>query len=189
MKESYFSKNMNKLQKIPSENFWREATGGETLYRWLLTGAGSKVAGVFFVLKRASNPFQNRREAPDGSHYPMVERPARNLFLKIEYIIGKVSRNTLSMCCPMRLKSRRYRFYLSAGTVFIRCGKRGEIPRVDSTQHLPEDENKRPQGWKQHLQFSETETEVTYQPGEKRHSSPGAIHGPGIRLCANLPER
>jgi len=74
---------MNNREKIPSDNLWREATAGETLYRWLLKGAGSKMPGVFFVFKRVSNPFKNRREAshrltlPDGYRIYQCEMQTR----------------------------------------------------------------------------------------------------------------
>ncbi|MGV8134996.1 MAG: hypothetical protein AB2L20_07260 [Mangrovibacterium sp.] len=54
---------MNKHQKIPFDRLWQEATRGETLNRWSATGAGCYMSGVFFVFKRASNPFKNRQEA------------------------------------------------------------------------------------------------------------------------------
>ncbi len=63
MKGNCCSKNMNKPRKISFNRFWQEATRGETLNRWSATGSGSYMSGVFFVFKRASNPFKSRQEA------------------------------------------------------------------------------------------------------------------------------
>jgi hypothetical protein len=66
---------MLKNKKIPPDNnIRREATKGEVLNQWLFKGVGNVFLAPFLVLKRVSNPFKNRREAPSGSCYPMVSK-------------------------------------------------------------------------------------------------------------------
>ena len=98
IKESCSGKNMNKSKKIPSDRLWQEATDGETLNRWSATGAGSMISGVFFVFKRASNPFKSRQKASIRLTWPDQQPAGIKSQNEIKYQSRDTQKNAPGNC-------------------------------------------------------------------------------------------
>lgn len=108
MKEKGCSKNMNK--KIPHKDLWREATDGETLYRWLHTGAGGIVPASFLFLNGYRIRSKTGERLPSGSHCPINRALKRNPVLKLKLPVGIVKNLPLLITDPTSIIKGWYHF-------------------------------------------------------------------------------